>query len=535
MLRGNGRAPINRMLPTYLASRRWFRDKSRRIRSTTVVDVIEVPPAAGGDERSPGHFVVVDVQLDQGLPERYVLAVAHATSDEAEEICKWRPESVMCDIRSADGDGVLYDALTLTPFTRALVELMGRRRHLTGHRGRLESLPTRSLRRMRDGIDAETQGAPISTEQSNTSVVIGNRVVVKVIRRVEEGLNPDVEVSGFLTESARFPHAPKLGGSIDYRPDGDEPAATIAVAQEFVANEGDGWSYVLDALTRVLEEVITLPAAEELRMPVSADPLTAADMTPPRDHPLVGPHLHWAEMLGRRTGELHLALASSQTDEAFTPEPFTAVDRRSLHHGAKSLLRRSMRAVRAMPEASEYVRELIERQPEIRSRLEAAMQLPITARKIRCHGDYHLGQVLWTGKDFMIIDFEGEPARPLSSRRLKRPPLVDVAGMIRSFHYASRVASGRLSRDLTLGDERARLDPLTTLWYRSITGAFLRSYLESASDGGFLPSSREELAALLDFMLLEKAIYELGYEADNRPTWVDVPARGLLDLLGEPS
>jgi maltose alpha-D-glucosyltransferase/alpha-amylase len=534
-LHGNGRAPINRVLPTYLAARRWFRDKSRRIRSTAVVDVIEVPPAPGSGGATPGFLVIVDVNLDQGLPERYAVAVGHATGDEAAEIRKWRPDSVMCDISSRDGEGVLYDALTMAPFTKALLAAMGRRRHIAGTHGKLEAVPTRELRRMREGIDADTPGVPISVEQSNTSVIIGNRVIVKVIRRVEEGVNPDVEVSGFLTDVARFPHSPKLGGSIEYRKDGDEPA-TIAVAQEFVANEGDGWSYVLDALGRVLEEVIALPAPDELRIPTTGDPLSWADVEPPREHPLVGPHLHWAEILGRRTAELHLALAGvdggTTSDDAFAPEPFTAVDRRSMHHGAKSLLRRSLRALRSVQEPSESVRELLSREPEIQARLETAMRTPIRARKIRCHGDYHLGQVLWTGKDFVIIDFEGEPARPLSSRRLKRPPLLDVAGMIRSFHYASRVAGERVSRGLSLADEQARLDPLTTVWFRSTAGAFLRSYLECANDGGFLPADRGELAALLDFLLLEKAIYEVGYEADNRPGWIDVPCRGVLDLLG---
>jgi maltose alpha-D-glucosyltransferase/alpha-amylase len=171
------------------------------------------------------------------------------------------------------------------------------------------------------------------------------------------------------------------------------------------------------------------------------------------------------------------------------------------------------------------------RESEILSRLESDLRTPINARKIRCHGDYHLGQVLWTGKDFVIIDFEGEPARPLGSRRLKRPPLVDVAGMIRSFHYASRVAGSRLARDLTLADERARIDPLLDVWYRTISGAFLRSYLEYAEAGSFLPVERGELSALLDFLLLEKAIYEVGYEADNRPAWLGVPVQGILDLL----
>ncbi len=530
-VRGGSRAPLNRVLGPYLATRRWFRDKSRRIRATSIADVIEIPPATGMGGQSPGRLVIVDVQLDQGLPERYVLTVGHALSEEAAEICKWRPESVMCDIRSADGDGVLYDAVTAAPFVKALVELMGRRRQLNGTAGRLEPSPTRTFRRMRDGITPETPAVPISAEQSNTSVIVGNQLVVKVIRRLEDGVNPDVEVSGFLTDVARFPNAPRLGGSISYATD-DDDAAAIVVAQEYVANEGDGWSYVLDALSRVLAEVITHPSQDELRIAVSADPLTAAAATPARDHPLVGPHLHWAEMLGRRTGELHLALAIDGTDEAFAPEPFTAVDRRSLHHGAKSLLRRSLRALRSIPEPSDCVRELLGREADILARLEATMRRPISARKIRCHGDYHLGQVLWTGKDFMLIDFEGEPARPLSARRLKRPPLVDVAGMIRSFHYVSRVAGDRLSRELTLADERARLDPLTTLWYRSITGVFLRSYLATAGAGGFLPTSDGELADLLDFLLLEKGIYELGYEADNRPTWVDIPARGVLDLLG---
>jgi maltose alpha-D-glucosyltransferase/alpha-amylase len=164
-------------------------------------------------------------------------------------------------------------------------------------------------------------------------------------------------------------------------------------------------------------------------------------------------------------------------------------------------------------------------------RLEVVMHAPIATMKIRCHGDYHLGQVLWTGKDFVIIDFEGEPARPLSSRRLKRPALVDVAGMIRSFHYVSKVAGNRVSRDLIPSRERAALDPLLTLWYRSVSGAFLRAYLATSKGASFVPQDRAELGNLLDFLLFEKGIYELGYEANNRPDWIDVPAQGLVDML----
>jgi maltose alpha-D-glucosyltransferase/alpha-amylase len=526
------RTPLNQVLPTYLANRRWFRDKSRHIRGTEIVDVIPIPPPGSDRDATVGSLVIVRVLLDQGLPETYALTVSHAVGEAAAEVLRWRPESVIAGVHSADGEGVIYDGLAEPGFAKALFDAMGRRRQLAGRTGRLVSVPARSMRRLRHGIDAESAAVPISTEQSNTSVVIGNEVVLKVIRRVEEGINPDVEVGRFLTERTSFDHAPAVGGALEYREGpSDDVAATIAVVQQFIPNEGDGWNYVLDALDRVLEEVITLPGVEEVMFSMPAQHLDAADVEPAQGNLLVGPHLQWAEILGRRTAEMHLALASDSTDKAFAPEPLTAIDRRALHHGARSLLRRSIRTVRSMSSTTACVRELLDREDEVLERLEVVMHAPLTAMKIRCHGDYHLGQVLWTGKDFVIIDFEGEPARPLSSRRLKRPALVDVAGMIRSFHYVSKVAGNLLSRDLIPSRERAALDPLLTLWYRSVSGAFLRSYLATAGDANFLPTDRSERARLLDFLMFEKAIYELGYEANNRPDWVDVPAQGLVDML----
>ncbi|HWB67404.1 MAG TPA: putative maltokinase [Mycobacteriales bacterium] len=531
-LRGGARSPLSRAVTGQLATRRWFRDKSRRIRATEVCDYLPVPSAAGPGAPVVGYLVVVRVALDSGLPETYVLPLAHAVDDAAAEVRKWRADSIAAEISSADGDGVIYDALGDAEFARALVDLMGRRRQLSGRSLRLAGVPARALRRLRQSIDVESPVVPITSEQSNTSVIIGNQVILKLIRRVEEGRNPDVEVGRYLTEHAGFEHSPAVGGSLELRagPQDDE-AATIAVLQEFVVNEGDGWSYVLDALSRVLEEAIARPDPAELDLDLPAHPLAAAALPPAHGHFLVGPQLQWAEALGRRTAEMHLALAADRSDDAFAPVPLTAVDRRSLHHGARSLLRQSLRAAQSVREPSECLTELLDRQAEVFDRLQTISAQPIVAQRIRCHGDYHLGQVLWTGKDFVIIDFEGEPARTLSSRRQKRPALVDVAGMIRSFHYASRAAGNRLARDLLQSREPASLEPLLSLWYRAVSGAFLRSYLAAAEDGAFLPKEPGQLGALLDFLLLEKAIYELGYEANNRPDWVDIPAQGLLDLL----
>jgi len=211
-LKGGAKAPLNRVLPSYLAERRWFGDKSRRIRSTEIADVIPVPGNNGGPPA--GHLVVVDVNLDQGLPESYVLAVAHAEGDDAAEIRKWRPESIITDLSAGGREGVLYDAMTAPAFSNALLDVMSRRRRLSGKHGRLESLPTRALRGLRDGLDADAPAVPISTEQSNSSVIVGNRLVLKVIRRMEEGVNPDVEVGRYLTEQVRFPNSPMVAGSL---------------------------------------------------------------------------------------------------------------------------------------------------------------------------------------------------------------------------------------------------------------------------------------------------------------------------------
>jgi maltose alpha-D-glucosyltransferase/alpha-amylase len=526
-----GRQQLEAILPDYLANRRWFRDKARKIRSVQLLDSFAVPGPGPGHQPDSGYLVVVQVNLDQGAPERYVLALSYATGELADETRKWRPASVLSELVVGGEEGLIYDGTFDPALTKGLLETIARRRHLPGSVGRLVGAPTPELRRLRAGLDPDAASVPISTEQSNTSIVVGNQLILKLIRRVEEGLNPDVEIGRFLTERAHFPHSPAVGGTLEYREAAGETAATIGVIQQYIHNEGDGWNYVLDALTHGLEEAIAHPDAEELRITAPVRLLEAAGYEPPHGHILLGPHLQWAEILGRRTAEMHVALATDRVDLAFAPEPLTAIDRQSLLHGARSLFRRSLRAMRAMDKPSPCVEEVMDREAEILERLQIVMTPAISSMKIRCHGDFHLGQVLWTGKDFVIIDFEGEPARTLSSRRLKRPALVDVAGMLRSFHYASKVAETRVSRDLIPNRDPAALDPLLTLWYRLVSGVFLRSYLDHAAGSAFLPDNREGLSAMLTFHLLEKAIYELGYEANSRPDWIDIPAAGVLELL----
>jgi maltose alpha-D-glucosyltransferase/alpha-amylase len=246
---------------------------------------------------------------------------------------------------------------------------------------------------------------------------------------------------------------------------------------------------------------------------------------------------HYAEMtalLGKRTGELHLALSSRPEEPDFAPEPFSMLYQRSVFQSMRALLRRVLRALKNRignlpPSLQEEALLILRSEEKILNGLQKFFIRKFSAMRIRIHGDYHLGQVLYTGKDFMIIDFEGEPARELSERRLKQSPFKDVAGMVRSFHYAVRNAL--LKESSVRPEDTALLEPWTNLWYRQVSGIFIRSYLDTVRNAPFIPSDREELEIMLKAYLLEKAVYELGYELNNRPEWVITPLRGIRDLM----
>ena len=374
-------------------------------------------------------------------------------------------------------------------------------------------------------------------EQSNTSAVLGDRLMLKWFRRIESGVNPDLEVTRFLTDRG-FAHVPAVAGFSAYRPDSGEPMAT-ALLQEFIPNEGDVWALTLDRL----DDFVDRAAAAEEPAPL-ADPSTrslvarAAEEVPDVAHRMIDSYLDTAWLLGTRTAELHRALASDPPDPEFGQVPFAAFDQRSLYQSLRNSASQTLlvlkRAIAGLPEAArDDARSVVAAEAEIEGRYRRVLEGRLTAMKIRVHGDLHLGQVLWTGKDVVLTDFEGEPARPLSERRRRRACIVDVAGMIRSFHYAAYglladpVAAGSAARHQDL----AALQPWMNYWYVWTAATFLRGYREAARDATFLPRSDDEFVRLLDAFLLEKAIYEVGYELNNRPDWIRIPLRGIRELL----
>ncbi|HEX3333232.1 MAG TPA: maltose alpha-D-glucosyltransferase [Acidimicrobiales bacterium] len=543
LFEGPGRQRFESWLPTFIRERRWFAHKARSITAATIVDVLPIPSSPWDREnanggRAPGPVatvLIVQLDLDRGPPERYVLPVAFVHGTEADDMRKWHPEAVLADLHAGPSDGAVIDGVYSAAFVHAMADVLARRRVLSGSRGQVTGAPAPGIRHFDPGLRADSATTVLAGEQSNSSVLLGDGAIVKFIRRFEEGVNPGVEIGRYLSEVARFPNAPRMAGSVEYRRRGAPSSpATLAVMEEFVPNEGDGWRYVVDALEHGLDDALAAPAEEEDQHVASREFSDDPWALEPA-HPLVGPHMEWATVLGRRTAELHVALASARDDPNFVPEMLTAQDRQALFHGARSLTHQVLRDVVARRVESDVVARVLDREGEIVERLRRLSASGVEAFRIRCHGDLHLGQVLWTGKDFFIIDFEGEPSRSLGFRRLKRPAAYDLAGMIRSLHYAGQAAALRIDLEYGAALEaglRRKYDDLVALWRRSVSGRFLDAYLEVAVANTFLPRERSQVIDLLDFFMLEKAVYELSYEVNSRPDWVDIPARGILDILG---
>ena len=408
---------------------------------------------------------------------------------------------------------------------------------MTGRRGELTASPTRAFRRLRGTGHAGLEASVGRAEQSNTSVAFGDRLMLKLFRRLEPGINPDIELGTALTD-AGFKHAPAVAGWLAYRSTRDDSAA-IGILQEFVPNEGDIWEVTLDAVSSFYERA----AADHEEGPgeVSsslADVIAACNETrAPLAREMIGAYLDIAALLGQRTAQLHTALASRSDDPAFAPEPYSALHQRSvlqtMRNQASATFALLGRRLELLPEdVKPQALRALDLADEVLAEIHRLSSEKSSAARIRTHGDYHCGQVLWTGKDVVIIDFEGEPGRPLSDRRHKRSALTDVAGMLRSFHYA---AFGTLLNPRVGGAVRAEdvehLDEWAHFWYLNVAATFLGSYLDEARGQPFLPRTDAELHGVLELATLRKVLYELGYELNNRPEWVSVPLRGLLGGL----
>jgi maltose alpha-D-glucosyltransferase/alpha-amylase len=529
VFKGRALGTLTAAVQQWLPSRRWFRGKARPVASVTIRERITVPVG-----RQNAFLLLFQVDYFEGEPELYVLPLACALGRKAESVSRDWPQLILArvSLHRSGQNGVLYDAIVSKEFCHALLALTAQHRRVFGQTGDLEAEPTGVLRRVRrqQGLDIEPKVS--KAEQSNSSIIYDGSVILKFFRRLEAGINPELEIERFLS-ARHFAYSPALAGALEYH-DHEGHTSTVAVLTSFIPGCHDAWEDTLLALRAFYKKVQARTAGQRQAPSIAeaAEAIRGGTPLPQKPADLIGSYLQDAATLGRRTAALHLTLASDAADPAFRPEPWTPAAQRSLFESLDGLALRNLQwlhqRLTTLPPASRAPAEKVLAQEfQIRQRLQRIAQKSVVAVRIRTHGDYHLGQVLHHGPDFLIIDFEGEPAVSLEDRRAKQSALRDVAGMIYSFFYAANAAlrhpSGQRSSESRVAWAR--------YWSVWVGTSFLRSYLETAGVAPFIPADQTALKVMLDVELLRKAIYELGYELNNRPDWLNLSCQVLLDLL----
>jgi maltose alpha-D-glucosyltransferase/alpha-amylase len=440
---------------------------------------------------------------------------------------------------------MLCEATWQESFWSRLLALIAEGGRFHGGHGAVEGIQTAAFRRLSTACEQISAPSVLGGEQSNTSAMFGERFILKLFRRLTPGTNPEFEIGRRLTERHELPIIAQVAGALEYRAEAKRHLS-IAILHEYVPNIGDAWHYTLDELERYFERVQSIEVGDASEDTPLTDGILRqltetrrdsiwklATMEPPQlAQDVIGGYLFWAELLGRRVGELHVALANAGEDAAFSPEPFTRLYQRSLYQSMRSQARATLDLLRSQQhrhtkEAQALARQVLDRETLLYARFSELTRELIHAQKIRCHGDLHLGQVLFSGKDFVFIDFEGEPELPVSERRIKVCPLRDAAGMLGSFHYAAHAAIRGHLQAVWMHHARVPIDTWANFWATCVSAAFLRTYLAEAKSGYFLPQDQNQLQTLLRAFLLQRTLFELRYELEKQSDWINVPLEGI--------
>ncbi|HTA19169.1 MAG TPA: alpha-glucosidase C-terminal domain-containing protein, partial [Polyangia bacterium] len=514
LLRGGARAALEQALPAFLSTRGWFARRRSGLTATRVEDVVDLPGL---------HLVVLRAEYVAAEPERFVIPLAIVTEPRAVS-----PAAIIATLRTPTGDATLIDAAEAGPAARALLQGLVEPRRYSGLVSSIEATPFSPIE------PPDTEPLDISANHAAAALRFGDRYLLKMFRNIEEGTSPELEVTRFLNERAPG-LVPRLVGAFELRRARAE-TSTLAVLEAYVPNEGSAWTHAREDLRRFFERVVTRHRETPPPRDTPRHVLEAARAEVPAPvQEIVGAYLDTAALLGRRTADLHLALASDRITPAFQPEPYVPADRRSKYQSLRNLAGRTLRQLReSLPwlpaDVAGPASELARHAERVLKRFEPLLTQKMSAMRIRTHGDYHLEQVLSTGKDFVIIDFDGPTGDALPDRRRKHSAFRDVAGMIFSFQYAA--ASAGLDPTIVRDVDRDAIAPWTTAWHRWVSAAFLRAYLDASPGAVFVPPS-DELPLLLEVHLIEQALHALREELELGGETVAIPIAALTDLLAE--
>lgn len=506
-----------KILQPFMKKCRWFGGKAKVISKMSINKVVALKV------QGTTHFLtIIEVHYVQRLPELYFLPLTFVPSEVLLERIEYTAQSVVCRAEIQGKPGFILDSSFDRVFRDYLFASMEKEVKVKDGQGILAFNAS-----VFSKIKAETiESKVMKVDSSNTAILYNDQYFFKFYRKIEKEINPDLEIARFLSENTSFRNSPRYAGSVEYI---DEEGKNIVfgLLQEKVDNQGDAWNMTIDSVGRFYERVMEKAKKEKLPRLLNL-PAIKFEEAPELLQEFIGRGFYERVVrLGQRTAEMHLALASDSTTPAFSPEPFTSNYQRSLYSSLRKLLKDRFKLLKqSLGKLNAETRQLAERilamENDILECFSEIYQIRIHAMKTRIHGDYHLGQVLFTGKDFMIIDFEGEPGFSFSERRLKKSPYKDVAGMMRSFHYA---AFGKILLNENYREQDLQmLESWAEQWQHYVSRFYLGAYMEKMGLGTELPYEDD---VLIRTYLIEKAVYELGYELNGRPDWTVIPLRGI--------
>jgi maltose alpha-D-glucosyltransferase/alpha-amylase len=535
LLAGKNSFDMREILPDYLRAQAWFKGKSRTIKLLTIKETIPVKGAGGLDARLA--FLQVDyVDADS---ETYALPLAFASGSEADALRQHSPQRVIAELTltAPAQSGILYDAFSSADFCAALLDIIWRPRRIRTAQGCLEAVRLPELRRIIGESDPPKASAA-RNELSNSSVVFEDKLMLKLFRRLEPGVNPELEVGQFLNHHS-FAHGQTVAGALEYAGPADS-RFTLAVVHAFIPSATTAWDFTLDALSRYYDRVITRVAAgQSAAVPLSEPVQLLKPEFPPAVAEAIGTFLESARLLGVRTADLHRVLASDSVKKDFAPERSTPHHRRAVFQSMRNLAAQNLRWLRrqigSLPaQMQPMAQRVTELEPAIIESFRRLCDYRLAALRLRLHGDCRLAQVLWTGKDFVFIDFEGDSTARISERRLKHSPMRDVATMLRSFHYAAAVGLDQhVQRGSIPPENMARFQSWLRYWNLWVSVGYLKAYFQAIAGAGIFPDNEEDVRVMVRAYLLDRMMNELGRELSEGGARLEIPLSGVLFLLRE--
>ncbi|MDZ7760715.1 MAG: maltose alpha-D-glucosyltransferase [Desulfovermiculus sp.] len=533
LLQSNGLEILEKeILSPYLFRSHWSRASSKRLLDVQVKD--RIPITSLQDHH---WLLIVQAVFAEGDPETHLLALSfleHQGGARPENI----PEhSILAHISCNQNLGILYDGLYDPSLQQALLEQLEQRQTVLGVNGRLRFLPSPGLFRIWSPPAEGISSRVLSEKHNNLCVLYDQRLCLKLYRCLEEGTNPGVEMLTFLGHNGTLANVPTLGGEIVYQSPPSE-SLSLGIYRDFIPNQGQGdaWKLTKDALYRFFDTMLTSrPSLDEAaQLPPSVFDITHETVPTQLQDCIGGPYLDLMAQLGTTTGSLHSRLARPKEYPGFQPEPFSTLYQRSEYQAIRTLIRRTLLTVRRKyhripPDCVNLAEFVLESEHNLIAFARAIIHDKIQAQKIRIHGNFNLTHVLFTGNNFAVLNFEGDPSKPLSQRRLKRSSFMDVATMIGSFFYAANTSLEAFSH--LYPEDHAHLKLWIDSWHKVVSGTYLNAYLQEVGRQAFLPQERIQIQTLLNHYLLEQAFHDILYRLNTNPEGLYIPLQGLQNIM----